>query len=103
MGKILIPDRINIDVDMFMTSFEDAATLLLEQKERLEKEGWSSIHLKMEYYNEGSELIVMGARLENDDEYNKRLAAEQRKLDAAERKAKKEYEKYEKLKLKFNI
>jgi len=86
---------------MFMTSFEKAAKLLLEQKDKLEKEGWTGVHLKMDYYYDGAELIVMGMRLENDNEYNKRIADEQKKLLAAEKKAERERKKYEELKSKY--
>ena len=87
---------------MFMTSFEKAAKLILEQKDKLEKDGWTSVHFKMDYYNDDrAELIVMGMRLENDAEYYKRIADEQKKLVAAEKKAERERKKYEKLKLKY--
>ena len=91
----------NIDTDIFITSFEKAEKLLLEYKDKLEKEGWSSIHLKMNYYNEGSELIVMGMRLENDTEYNNRIAVEQKKSIALKKKLERERKKYEELKSKF--
>jgi hypothetical protein len=96
-----ILSQVNINTDMFMTSFEKAAKLLLEQKDKLEKEGWTSVHLKMDYYHDGAELIVMGMRLENDMEYNKRIADEQKKFIAAERKAERERKKYEELKSKY--
>jgi hypothetical protein len=43
----------------------------------------------------------MGMRLENDDEYNERIADEQKKLLAIQKKEERERKKYEKLKLKF--
>jgi hypothetical protein len=101
MERKRILSQININTDMFMTSFEKAAKLLLEQKDKLEKEGWINVHLKMDYYYDGAELIVMGMRLENDNEYNERIADEQKKLLAAEKKAERERKKYEELKLKY--
>lgn len=101
MEKKRILDKINIDTDIFMTSFDKAAKLLLEQKDKLEKEGWTSIHLKMDYYHDGAELIVMGMRLENDNEYNKRIADEQKKLIAAQKKEERQRKQFEKLKLKY--
>jgi hypothetical protein len=101
MERKRILSQININTDMFMTSFEKAAKLLLEQKDKLEKEGWTGVHLKMDYYQDGAELIVMGMRLENDNEYNKRIADEQKKLLAAEKKAERERKKYEELKSKY--
>jgi hypothetical protein len=101
MERKRILSQVNINTDMFMTSFEKAAKILLEQKDKLEKEGWTSVHLKMDYYHDGSELIVMGMRLENDTEYNKRIADEQKKLIAAEKKAERERKRYEELKLKY--
>ncbi|MEY8868004.1 hypothetical protein AB9K24_00755 [Meridianimaribacter flavus] len=101
MEKKRILSEINLDTGIFMTSFDKAARLLTEQKERLEKQGWTSIHLKMEYYYEGAELKVYGMRLENDTEFNKRKEAEEKKLKAAERKAERERKKYEELKLKY--
>lgn len=86
---------------IFLTSFEKAAKLLLEQKDKLEKEGWTSVHLEMDYFHDGAELIVRGMRLENDTEYNKRIADEQKKLIAAEKKSERERKIYEELKLKF--
>lgn len=65
---------------MFMTSFDKAAKLLLDQKDKLEKEGWTSIHLKMNNNYSESELVVLGMRLETDDEYNKRLAKKKKNL-----------------------
>lgn len=101
MERKRILSEINLDTDMFMTSFDKAARLLTEQKERLEQQGWTSVHLKMEYYYEGAELKAYGMRLENDAEFNKRKEAEKKKLKAAERKAERERKKYEKLKLKY--
>lgn len=101
MERKRILSQVNINTDMFMTSFEKAAKLLLEQKDKLEKEGWTNVHLKMDYYYDGAELIVMGMRLENDCEYNKRITDEQKKLLAAEKKAENERKKYEELKLKY--
>jgi hypothetical protein len=106
MSKKRILDQINIDTDMFMTSFEKAAKLLLEQKNKLEQEGWTSIHLTMEYYNGGySELIVMGMRLETDEEYKNRLLKETKELERKrllqQRKEEREKRKYEELKKKY--
>jgi hypothetical protein len=101
MSKIKVLSEINIDTEMFMTSFEKAAKLLLEQKEKLEKQGWSGIHFKMEYYYDGGELKVYGMREESDAEYNKRLETEAKKLMAAEKKAERERKKYEELKKKY--
>lgn len=101
MERKRILSQVNINTDMFMTSFEKVSQLILEQKDKLEKEGWTSVHFKMDYSYEGSELIVMGMRLENDTEYNKRLSDEQKKLIASEKKIEKERKKYEGLKLKY--
>jgi hypothetical protein len=101
MERKRILSRINIDTDMFITSFGKAAELLLEQKYKLEKEGWTSVHLKMDHHYDGGELVVMGMRLENDIEYNKRITDEQKKLIAAEKKVERERKKYEELKLKY--
>jgi hypothetical protein len=101
MERKRILSEINLDTEMFMTSFDKAARLLTEQKEKLEKKGWTSVHLKMEYYYEGAELKAYGMRLENDTEFNKRKEAEEKKLKAAERKAERERKKYEELKLKY--
>lgn len=102
MERKRILSQVNINTDMFITSFEKASRLLLEQKDKLEKEGWTSIHLKMEYYNDWAELIVMGMRLENDEESNERLAIERKKQIAQEKKAERERKKYLELKAKFN-
>jgi hypothetical protein len=101
MERKRILSEINLDTEIFMTSFDKAARLLTEQKEKLEKEGWTSVHLKMEYYHDGGELKAYGMRLENDAEFNKRKEAEAKKLKAAERKAERERKKYEELKLKY--
>ena len=101
MERKRVLSQVNINTDMFLTSFEKAAQLLLEQKDKLEREGWTNLHLEMEYSYEYAELIVMGMRLENDDEYNERLVIEQKKLLAAQKKEERERKKYEKLKLKF--
>jgi len=101
MERKRILSEINLDTEMFMTSFDKAARLLTEQKEKLEKQGWTSVHLKMEYYYESAELKAYGMRLENDTEFNKRKEAEKKKLKAAERKAERERKKYEELKLKY--
>ena len=101
MERKRILSQVNIDTDMFMTSFEKASKLLMEQKERLEKEGWTSVHLKMDYYHDGAELIVMGMRPENDEEYDRRKADEVRKKIVEERRIERERKKYEELKLKY--
>ena len=101
MERKRVLSQVNINADLFMTSFEKAAKLLLEKKDKLEKEGWTSVHLKMDYYHDGAELIVMGMRLENDTEYKKRISDEQNKLIAAEKKEERERKKYEELKLKY--
>ena len=101
MERKRILSQVNVDTDMFITSLEKAAKLLLEQKDKLEKEGWTSVHLKMDYHYDGAELIVMGMRLENDTEYNKRLADEEKKLIAAEKKTERGRKKYEELKSKY--
>ena len=101
MERKRILSEINLDTEMFMTSFDKAARLLTEQKEKLERLGWTSVHLKMEYYYEGAELKAYGMRLENDTEFNKRKEAEEKKLKAAEKKAERERKKYEELKLKY--
>ena len=93
--------EINIDTDMFLVSFEDAARILLEQKDILEKQGWSSISLSMEYQYDGASLIAMGLRLENDEEYNKRLENEENLRKILEKKKKRELATYEKLKAKY--
>jgi hypothetical protein len=101
MEKKRVLGKININTDIFITSFEEAAKLLLEQKDKLEKDGWASVHLSMEYYNDGAELIAMGMRLENDVEYDKRLTVEKKKALTAEKKLERERKKYEELKLKY--
>jgi len=93
--------ELDIDTSIFLTSFEKASKLLLEQKDKLEKEGWSNIHLKMDYYYGRGELIVMGTRLENDTEYNKRIIDVQKKFLSTKKKEERERKKYEKLKLKY--
>jgi len=101
MERKRILSEINLDTEMFMTSFDKAARLLTEQKKRLEKEGWTSVHLKMDYWYDGAELKAYGMRLENDTEFNRRKEAEEKKLKAAERKAELERKKYQELKLKY--
>ena len=73
MERKRILSEINLDTEIFMTSFDKAARLLTEQKERLEKEGWTSVHLKMEYSHDWAELKAYGMRLENDAEFNKSM------------------------------
>jgi len=97
--KIL--SQIDIDTEMFFTSFDEAARLLLENKAILEKQGWSSIHLKMEYYNDYAELCVFGVRLENDFEFNERKELEERTIKAAQKKEERERKKYEQLKQRY--
>lgn len=46
MKRKRILSEIDIDTEMFMTSFDKAAKLLTKQKEKLEKQGWMSVHLK---------------------------------------------------------
>lgn len=94
--------EINLDTSMFMTSFDKASKLLLEQKEKLEEQGWTSIHFKMRYYYGGAELEVYGMRLENDEEFNKRCKDEAKELKKREMKEKRERKKYEELKKKFD-
>ncbi len=102
MEKKRITDRINITPNIFLTYFDEAARLLIEQKEILEKEGWSDIRLDMEDYWDSSELVVMGTRLETDGELKRREKEEEKKLIFAKKKLEREREKYEKLKKKFD-
>jgi len=101
MERKRVLSEVKLDTQMFMTSFEKASKLLLEQKEELEKQGWTSVHLKMEHGYDHCELKAYGMRLENDSEFNKRKADEEKKLKAAERKLEREKRKYEELKRKF--
>jgi len=102
MGRKKVLDQVNINTSMFMTSLENAAKILIEQKDKLEKEGWTNLHLKMKVDYDWSELVIMGMRMENDDEYTQRLFQEQKKLLAAQKKAERELKKYNKLKLKYD-
>jgi hypothetical protein len=96
--RYVLRQVLDIDTDIFLTSLEKSAKLLLQQKERLEKEGWKNLHLKMDHY---PELIVMGLRQENDEEYSKRIAAEDKRILAAKRREERERQKYEELKTKY--
>jgi len=102
MERKRVLSKIDIDTDIFMTSFEEAAKLLLEKKYILEKEGWIDIHLKLEYFNDWVEVIAMGMRYENDTEYNERLINEQKKVLSAQKREERERKKYEKLKSKYD-
>lgn len=101
MERKRILSEINLDTEIFATSFDKAAKLLIEHKERLEKEGWTSVHLKMEYHYDIGQLKVYGIRLENDAEFSKRKETLARKIKAAKNKAERERKKYEELKLKY--
>mgnify|MGYP001004132276 CR=1 FL=1 len=101
MERKRILSEINLDTEIFMTSFDKAAKLLIETKEKLEKQGWTNIHLKMDYHCDYNELTVYGMRLESDIEFDKRKEVEEKKIKAAERKAERERKKYEELKLKY--
>ena len=101
MERKRILSEVNLDTEIFMTSFDKAAKLLTEQKEKLEKQGWTSVHLKMEYSYDSAELKVYGMRVENDSEFNKRREAEEKKIKAVENKLERERKKYEELKNKF--
>ena len=101
MKRIRILSEINLDTEMFMTSFDKASKLLIEQKDKLEKQGWTDIHLKLEIHYSGGELNVYGMRLENDEEFNKRKESEEKKRKAVVKKLERDRKKYEELKNKF--
>jgi hypothetical protein len=101
MEKKRVLDEVGIDVNIFMTSFDKCSKLLLEHKNRLEKEGWSSLHFKMRYYHDSAELVVMGMRLETYDEFKRRRVKEEVKNAAIKRREELDRKKYEKLKTKF--
>ena len=102
MKRKRILREIDLDTEMFMDRpFNLVANLLLEQQEKLEKQGWTDIHLKMDRWYSDSELKVYGMRLENDTEFNKRKEYEKRKAEAAEKKLERERKKYKELKQKF--
>lgn len=101
MERKRILSEINLDTEMFMTSFDKAASILIEQKEKLEKEGWINIHLKMNYYYGGADLVVYGMRLENDTEFNKRKKQEELKLKRDKQRLERRQKQYEKLKKEF--
>lgn len=93
MEKKFVLDQItDIDTDIFLTSFEYAAHLLITKKAELESQGWSSIHLKLEEWNDGAKLVVMGIRLETDNEFKKRIKKEQ---ELAKKEKEKELKKEE--------
>ena len=93
--------------EMFMTSFDEAVQRLMEQKETLEAQGWTDLRLEMKWvgYEAPSELVVYGMRLENDEEFEKRTTAEKKKMEAAlkkaQKKAEREWKKYQELKSKY--
>lgn len=101
MKRKRILSIVDIDPNIFLTSFVKASKLLIEKKKELENMGWTSIHLKMDYHYDHSELIVMGMRLENDIEFNKRKVTEEKKIIAKEKKLERERKKYKELKKKF--
>jgi hypothetical protein len=105
MEKKLVLREINIDTSMFMTSFEKASELLIKEKQRLEEEGWSNIHLKHNMSYDSSEIVAMGMRLESDDEFKKRRVSEGLKEKAKARREKArekaELKKYKELKKKY--
>lgn len=78
--KILAEAPFNIGV--LFTSLEKASKSLLEEKEKLEKRGWSGLHLKPQYDYQGFELTVMGIRPETDEEYNKRQQEEEKTVNS---------------------
>lgn len=101
MEKKLVLKEINIDTSMFMTSFEKASELLIKEKQRLEEEGWSNIHLKHNMSYDSSEIVAMGMRLESDDEFKKRRVSEGLKEKAKARREKAELKRYKELKKKY--
>ena len=102
MDKIKILDEIDFDTGSLMTSFEKASKILIKEKDRLESEGWSSVHLKLERYYGDCRIIVKGMRLEHDSEFNKRVKAKEKQELRKKRKLESERKKYEKLKEKFS-
>lgn len=101
MERIKVLKQINFDTDVFLTSLEKLPEIITEHKELLEKDGWSDIFLKMEYYYDGSELIIMGYRLENDEEFTERVKLEEANIIKEQKRLDRERKMYEKLKEKF--
>jgi len=101
MKRKKVLDYIDIDTDIFMTSFDNAAKLLLEKKEELESQGWSSIHLILEQHYTGADLVCKGMRAETDGELAYRVRLLKMRKDRAAAKEKREKQQYEKLKAKY--
>lgn len=99
--KIKVLDEININTEIFLTSFEKSSEILLQEKVKLERDGWSSIHLKMKYYNDWAELVVMGMRYETDKEFDLRNQKEIKEINKKKKKEEREMKKYLELKNKF--
>lgn len=102
MEKKFVLDQIrDIDANIFLTSFEYAAHLLILKKKELESKGWSNIHLKLEEWYDGAELVVMGRRLETDDEFQKRIKKQQKESKKKVAKDERDKKTYLQLKAKF--
>jgi len=103
MKRIRIEDQINLDTfKMFdNVSFEELAKNLIEEKEKLEQQGWTDPKLQMIYSYDGSELLVYGMRLESDKEFESRKKAMKYLDKWITKKEEKERKLYEELKEKF--
>ena len=103
MKRIRIEDQINLDTfKMFdNVSFEEISKTLIEEKEKLEQQGWTDPKIKIQLSYDGAELLVYGMRLENDEEFEIRIAKEELKAKKARKKEERERKLYEELKTKF--
>lgn len=59
------------------------------------------VYFSMDYYEDGNALNLKERRLENDEEYKRRLDIEKREERRAKAKEKEELKLYEQLKKKF--
>lgn len=96
--------KITVTLESYSTYDLEGTRTLLEAKtfiENLEKkfEGYENLHFQVGY--EGSEIMLCGTRLENDNEYNKRMKEIERKQKIQEKKKEQELRLLQRLKQKY--
>jgi hypothetical protein len=78
MERKKVLDEIKFDDGKIFTSLSKAARHLLEYEEKLGREGWTGVHLKLKQHYDYAEVVMLGMRLENDAELNKRKKKEKK-------------------------
>ena len=98
--KVLKQININLE-ELLSTSFSKASEIILEEEARLKEHGWSSIHIKMHYNYDHSEIRAYGMISEDAEEFKNRVSREEKRIEKEQKRLERTRKKYEQIKKKY--